>query len=228
MSEIKIYQVGGSVRDELLGVTSKDLDFAVEAPSFEAMKKYIEDNGGDIFQEKPEFLTIRARMPKVGPSDYVLCRKEGKYSDGRRPDSTEPGTILDDLSRRDFTMNAIAKCPDGTLYDPFGGQEDIMNRLIRCVGSTLERFTEDSLRILRAIRFSITKDFDLDDEILSILDIDCVLNKLNSVSPDRIREELHKCFAHDTIATLWFFERFQHLKYVVFNKMWLKPTTEET
>ena len=109
-----IYQVGGSLRDECLGRPCKDFDFSVEAPSYEAMREHLVQDGYTIFLEKPEYLTIRARFPKGHPqervcADFVLCRKDGFYSDGRRPDTVEPGTIYDDLARRDFTMNAMAR-----------------------------------------------------------------------------------------------------------------------
>src|SRR6478735_1674813 len=158
----KFYQVGGCVRDSLLGVESKDIDFSVEAPSYEAMREaVIERCGGNpesIKVDKPEFATIRAIDPKLGGVDFVLCRKDGAYSDGRRPDSVEMGTLLDDLARRDFTVNAIARADDGSLIDPFNGQADLKLRLLRCVGG-VDRLREDSLRMLRAFRFAITKGF---------------------------------------------------------------------
>lgn len=125
MSSIKFYQVGGSVRDSFIGLKSKDIDYAVEAPSFDAMREAIKERGGEIFLETPQFLTIRANVPGMGACDYVLCRKDGEYVDGRRPETVTAGTILDDLARRDFTMNAIAIAEDGTILDPFDGRKDI-------------------------------------------------------------------------------------------------------
>ena len=156
MKNIKFYQVGGSVRDDLLGFPSKDIDYSVEAPSFEAMKSEIVNRGGEIFLEKPEYLTIRANVPNMGACDYVLCRKDGAYYDGRRPESVEIGTIRDDLARRDFTVNAMAINEDGELIDPHGGKVDLLHKTLRCVGNAHERFSEDYLRMLRAIRFCIT------------------------------------------------------------------------
>lgn len=225
---IKIYQVGGSIRDELLGVKSKDLDFAVEAPSFEAMEKYIVENGGQIYLSNPEFYTIRANFRGVA-ADYVLCRKDGVYTDGRRPDKVEAGTIFDDLSRRDFCCNAIAKCEDGTLYDPYGGIQDIKDKVIRCVGKACDRFMEDSLRVLRAIRFSITKNFSLDIEVVQQIHSQVIINQLRNVSQDRIREELHKCFRANTLRTLQLLEYYSALRDAIFpdgGGIWLKPTTE--
>lgn len=199
---IKFFEVGGCVRDELMGVKSKDIDFAVEAPSFEAMRQAILDRGGKIFLESPEFFTIRARDKKLGPVDFVLCRKDGVYKDGRHPESVEIGTLRDDLSRRDFTMNAIAKDEDGNFIDPFNGQADIKNRIIRCVGNAEDRFGEDALRIIRAIRFSITKNMAMDHDIVACLMKSQIVMQLRAVSTERIREELLKCFAHDTFETL--------------------------
>jgi tRNA nucleotidyltransferase (CCA-adding enzyme) len=221
---VKLYKVGGYVRDLFLGVKSKDLDYAVECPSYQHMKDYISAKG-TIFIEKPEYGTIRANINKE-VADFVLCRKDGSYSDGRRPDSVQFGTIFDDLARRDFTMNAIAMDEDSEMIDPFEGQKDIEAKIIRCVGNTKERFSEDSLRILRAIRFSITKDMTLSGEIEDALlkDLDLV-QKLKNVSKERIREELVKCFEFDTLKSLEMLEKFKEVRNMIFsNKIKLKPS----
>lgn len=225
---MKIYKVGGCIRDEIMGIVPKDIDLACEAESFEAMEQYIRDNGGKIYQSKPEFFTVRARL--FGEDrDFVLCRKESKYSDGRRPDSVEVGTIYDDLARRDFTINAMAKQEGGKLIDPFGGKKDIEAKLIRCVGNTIDRFAEDSLRIIRALRFSITKGFSLHHEIVMAFRNYWVVSKIHAVSQERIREELLKCFSHSVLTTLAVLDDFPLVKNVLFQdgKLWLKPTLEE-
>jgi tRNA nucleotidyltransferase (CCA-adding enzyme) len=225
----RFYQVGGSVRDKVLGLPSKDIDFAIEADSFEAMRTAILDREGKIFLEKPEYLTIRANVPALGACDFVLCRKDGSYYDGRRPESVEPGTILDDLARRDFTINAMAIDEEGELIDPHGGEKDLRLRYLRCVGKAQDRFTEDGLRMLRALRFKITKNllFDMDIE-LALLNEQFVGTRLFGVSVERVREELDKCFRHDTIHTLRCLEVFHPIQSVVFasGKLWLKPTLE--
>lgn len=147
---MKIYQVGGSVRDKFLDIKSNDIDFAVEANSYDIMYKYLEKNYIIVFENK-KFFTVKVRGKNGLYYDFVLCRKENSYSDGRHPDLVKMGTIIDDLARRDFTMNAIAIDDQGTIIDPFGGQDDIANKVIRCVGST-DRLLEDSLRLIRAIR----------------------------------------------------------------------------
>lgn len=144
---IHFYQVGGSVRDSLLGVQSKDIDYAVEAPSFDAMRQAIIDRGGTIFLETPQFFTIRANVPGMGACDYVLCRKDGQYRDGRHPESVEPGTIYDDLARRDFTINAMAITQNGKLLDPFHGQKHLQARILKTVGRAQDRVYLQGIQI---------------------------------------------------------------------------------
>jgi tRNA nucleotidyltransferase (CCA-adding enzyme) len=221
-----MYLVGGYVRDKILGVKSKDMDYSVVAPSFDAMRDEILRRGGDIFLEKPEYLTIRARVPELGAADFVLCRKDGAYYDGRRPENVELGTLMDDLCRRDFTMNAIAEDEDGNLIDPYGGQIDMNNGVIHCVGSSAGRFNEDYLRMLRALRFSITKKMELSEGIKMCLRSD-MARKIALVAIERVREEMLKCFHADTMRTLQLLEEFPLVKCAVFGgELWLKPTLE--
>ncbi len=203
----KYYQVGGCVRDrfinEIFGtqLKIKDIDYSVEAESYLEMKEDIISRGGQIFLENPEYFTIRANVPGFGACDYVLCRKDGVYYDGRRPDAVYQGTIYDDLARRDFTMNAIAVSEDGEVIDPFNGIDDIKAKIIRCVGSIENRMSEDSLRVLRAIRFSITKDFEIEDNLFEY-----IANHnydLSKISVERIYEELRKMFSYDTLKTIF-------------------------
>jgi len=211
---IRFFEVGGAIRDSFLGVQNKDRDFSVEAESWEAMREHIHSIASKVFLESPEHLTIRALVPTgeivrgkpvQEARDFVLCRKDGPSSDGRHPDFVEAGTIWDDLARRDFTVNAMAvDLQTGELLDPHGGRADLEARILRCVGGAEARFLEDALRILRAIRFSITKDLQMDEEILSVLheDGERWAEHLMAVSVERIREEMLKCFKHDTLATL--------------------------
>jgi tRNA nucleotidyltransferase (CCA-adding enzyme) len=201
--EYPFYKVGGCVRDEFLGITSKDIDYAVEAPSFNDMRAAILTRGGKIFLETPEHFTIRANVPNLGACDYVLCRKEGPYSDGRRPDWVTVGTLADDLARRDFRMNAIAIAEDGTVIDPHGGRGDIQIKLIRCVGDPLERFKEDKLRVFRAIRFAVEKKFDIDAQTAwAMKKVIRIGNEaFDGVSTPRIVVELGKACRADSIQT---------------------------
>jgi len=229
---VKFFKVGGSIRDKLMGIAkqSKDIDYAVEAESYESMKQAIQGRGGKIFLEKPEFWVIRAHLPGSMPADYALCRKDGQYTDGRRPDSVSAATLLEDLARRDFTINAIAESEDGVLIDPYCGEADIQAKLIRCVGSARARFEEDALRMLRAIRFKVKLGFALHDEISYALagNYPDLLAKLVSVSTERKKDELTKCFAHDTLKTLNVLDRFSIFTRHLFkdNQLWLKPTME--
>ena len=128
-NDIHFFEVGGCVRDSLLGRNTKDIDFTVVAPSFGAMRQHLLNEGFTIHVENPEFQTIRCGVPeghvlrkRTKDADFVWARHEGPYSDGRHPDWVEPGTLLDDLERRDFTVNAIARGVDGHIIDPFDGQ----------------------------------------------------------------------------------------------------------
>lgn len=211
---IKIYKVGGAVRDEILGIKSKDIDYAVEAPSWDEMKNYIASKG-KIYLESPQYFTIRAKMPELGDADYVLCRKDGEYTDGRRPDEVKIGTIMDDLARRDFTMNAIAiDTNTNEILDPFNGQKDIKDRIIKCVGNASDRMTEDSLRMLRAIRFAVTKNFIIDIDIHEILQFEYGL--ILNISEDRVREELGRAFKYDTLKTLKILNEYPNLVESIF------------
>jgi tRNA nucleotidyltransferase (CCA-adding enzyme) len=189
----KFYQVGGSVRDKVMGVKSKDIDYAVETTSFDAMREAIIQLGGKIFVETPKFFTIRALVPDYGACDYTLCRRDGVYTDGRRPDSVEIGNLASDLARRDFTMNAIALEPiTDTYIDPYQGLTDIENKLIRCVGDATQRFQEDKLRVFRAVRFVVTKDFSIENDTAFAIG---EVHDFSGVSTERIIVELEKMFA---------------------------------
>lgn len=210
MTEIKLFEVGGCVRDELLSIPSKDIDFVVIAPSFEDMVAHLKGEGFKVFLEQPEFGTIRCSVPKghalhdrTHVADFVLARKDGPSTDGRRPDFVEPGTLLDDLSRRDFTMNAIARDPfTGELIDPFDGIKDLRHGTLRFVGDPVDRIKEDGLRVLRGFRFLITKDLKAEDVTHWAIRADFAAAMLACVSVERIRDELEKMFKHDTLKAL--------------------------
>lgn len=222
------YLVGGAVRDKFLDKKSKDMDYAVEADSYAAMRQAILDRGGEIFLEQEQFLTIRAKVPNLGAADFVLCRKESHYTDGRHPEKVSIGTIQDDLARRDFTMNAIALSEEGAIIDPFGGINDIKNGVINTVGKPQERFDEDRLRILRALRFAVTLKFRIHLSLHRAIE-HIILNgdPFKGVSQERIREELYKMFRADTVQAINYIEVF-HLKTILFkDSLWLKPTFEE-
>jgi tRNA nucleotidyltransferase (CCA-adding enzyme) len=218
VEKFQFFEVGGCVRDSLLGIPSKDIDFSVVAPkgvfatadsAFLAMEAQLSEQGFQIFESRREFLTIRARVPKghalearTTVADFVLARKDGPYSDGRHPDWVKPGTLHDDLARRDFSSGAIAKAIDGSLIDPFGGVLDIRNKILRFVGNPADRIREDGLRVLRGFRFQITKGFIPDDETYAVLRSDLAVEMLACVSRERVREELNKMFMFSTLDSL--------------------------
>ena len=242
--DFKFYEVGGKIRDEIIGLNSKDVDYTV-VPSDGLLKDvqsvhsmlnilegYLKEEGFEIFLVTPDCFTIRAKFPKghkyQGVADFVMARKEVGYIQGTRTPIVITGTLEDDLTRRDFTVNAMAKDEDGNIIDLFNGVEDLKNMVLKTPLNTKVTFDDDPLRILRAIRFSITKGFSLKhlDYYINNYDYE---NKMGVVSSERIREELLKCFKHDTLKTLDMLNYFPLLKNYIFeNKlMWLKPTNEQ-
>lgn len=230
MTETKFWKVGGAVRDTFLGRKSKDIDFAVEAPSFDAMREAILAKGGKIFLETPDCFTIRAKVPELGAADFVLCRKDGPHSDGRHPDFVTVGTILDDLARRDFTMNAIALDPEsGALLDPHKGQADIADKLIRCVGDPFKRLNEDRLRIIRALRFMVQLGFAIHGHTASAIEAIIRVEgdkTFEAISTNRIRDELFKMFSVDTCQSITLLKHFNIITLLRLRGIWLKPTVE--
>jgi tRNA nucleotidyltransferase/poly(A) polymerase len=235
-----MYLVGGAVRDYIMNQDKipKDFDFSVEADSYEDMRQWLLSNNFEIFTEKEEFFTIRARRREAwtfasfnlehNTYDFVLARKDASYRDGRRPDSVSKGTIFDDLARRDFTMNAIAIDKFGKFIDPFDGIRDIESTTIRLVGG-IERLYEDGLRILRALRFSVTLDFIFDVELERALRDRDITRYLEGVSLERINDELYKAFSADTPFTLELLEMFPHISNYIFKEtdLWLIPTMKK-
>lgn len=252
IGDFKFYEVGGKIRDELLGLTNKDVDY-VAVPTeavyskihpceaqlsparlmFKALKSYLEEQKFEIFLVTPECYTIRAKFPEgykyQGVADFVMARKEVGYVPGTRTPIVEPGNLYDDLSRRDFTVNAMAKDPDtGEIIDYFGGIHDLECKVLRTPLNPIETFDDDPLRILRGVRFAITKHFDLEDSEWEAISTYDYINKMSVVSEERIREELIKCFKHDTIMTLWYLNQLPRLRDYIFThtNLWLKPTNE--
>jgi tRNA nucleotidyltransferase/poly(A) polymerase len=242
--DFKFYEVGGKIRDEILGLQSKDVDY-VAVPSdgllidvssahdmFVILETYLKKEGFEIFLSTPDCFTVRAKFPKdhkyQGVADFVMARKEIGYVEGTRTPIVVPGTLKDDLERRDFTVNAMAKDENGKIIDLFDGMNDLKRMVLITPLPPKQTFNDDPLRILRAVRFAITKGFSLKflDYFINNYDYE---NKMGVVSTDRIREELHKCFKHDTMGTLDMLNDYPTLKRYIFeNKlMWLKPTNEQ-
>lgn len=224
---IRFYRVGGCVRDALMGIKPDDIDYACDAPSFEAMRADLLAHGAKLLVENPEHLRIKAKLASGEVADFVPFRKDGTYSDGRRPDSVEIGTLESDLARRDFTMNAIAEdCKDGTLIDPHGGRDDIKFKIIKCVGNADERMAEDLIRPFRAIRFAVQKGFTIHEATYNAI-IRIAPSKFSGVSTERITGELFKMFRVDSFDSFHLlFEKFPNLGEVVRERgvIWFKPT----
>jgi len=244
MSLFKFYEVGGKIRDEILGLQSKDVDY-VAVPSdtllgkyksahemFLVLGKYLLSEKFEIFLSTPDCFTIRAKFPKdhkyQGVADFVMARKEIGYVEGTRTPIVVPGTLRDDLERRDFTVNAMAKGEDGVIIDLFDGMSDLKKMVLSTPLPTKQTFDDDPLRIIRAIRFAITKGFSL-KHIGYYINNYNYESKMGVVSSERIREELLKCFKHDTMLTLDMLNDYPTLqRYIFENKlMWLKPTMEQ-
>lgn len=123
----------------------------------------------------------------------------------------------------------MAKAEDGTLLDPFNGQQDLQTKTLRCVGNATERLQEDALRILRAFRFRITKGFDFHESLEKALHNPELYELLSTVSNDRKRDELHQMMNHDTVQTIRILSCYpDELLHAIFkDNLWLKPTTEK-
>ncbi len=181
------YLVGGCVRDLILGRTPKDWDITTDA-----IPEKIQEIFPESFYENT-FGTVGVKTesedPRLAVIEVTPYRKEGTYSDSRRPDSVEFGVSLDeDLDRRDFTVNAIAyRLKTETLVDNHNGQEDMKKRLIRAVGQPRIRFAEDALRMMRAIRLSAELQFAIESETASA--IYETADNLGKIAKERIRDE---------------------------------------
>lgn len=183
------YVVGGCVRDSLLGKEPHDWDISTSATPDE-VKLYLFRHGIRSIDTGLKHGTVTAYISQLEQYEITTFRSDGVYSDGRHPDCVEfVGSVIQDLSRRDFTINAMAYNTAG-MVDPFHGQADLERGVINCVGNPDERFSEDALRILRALRFSSVYRFRIGEE--TARSIHQNRNKLLMVSAERIQMELCK------------------------------------
>jgi tRNA nucleotidyltransferase/poly(A) polymerase len=199
---------------------------------FVVLESYLLNQGFQIFLSTPNCYTIRAKFPKEhkyeGVADFVMARKEIGYITGTRTPIVKPGTLYDDLERRDFTLNALAKDEDGTIIDFFGGIGDLKAGVLKTPLDCSITFNDDPLRILRAIRFAITKGFQIPEEMAEVIAHYDYEVYMAVVSEERIREELFKCFKHDSYETIQMLWNFQFLlEYIFRTNIWLKPTIEQ-
>lgn len=202
------YAVGGSVRDYLMDKNTRGWDFTTSATPEEIQRLFPDsfyDNafgtvGVKIYEDKGQSSVVGDQLSEqaehrqpVDIYEITTYRTEGRYSDNRHPDEVTWGkTIEEDLSRRDFTINAIAW--DGETYiDPYGGREDIKNKTIKAVGDAKERFREDALRMMRAVRIASQLGFMIEENTASAISQQSAL--LTHISAERIRDELLKIMA---------------------------------
>jgi poly(A) polymerase len=188
----ELYLVGGSVRDKLLRRPSPDLDFATSAtpPETEAilMEPWQHGTHVAIYKIGEKFGTIGAVID--GRRVEITTYRGESYQDSRKPDVEFISSLREDLARRDFTINSMAMSVDGKIVDPFGGKSDLVGRYIRAVGSPAERFREDPLRMLRAVRFACQLGFEIERDTYAAMIRSA--RSLGKISWERRAEEMNK------------------------------------
>jgi len=241
-----IYKVGGCVRDKILGVETKDIDFTFvcqESDTVDSgwneMRTTLQNDGFEIFLETPEMFTIRAKFPPGHKysglvADFVMARKEIGYIEGTRRPVLELGTLEDDLIRRDFTLNSLAETEDGEIIDLFGGISALEAGVLITPRDPMITLMDDPLRILRALRFSVTKGFDISESLWNAMGQPDILEKLKTtVSGERIREEIMKMMQADTVKSIGILHdvdsyHIPGFMELIFSRgLWLKPTFEK-
>ena len=181
---IKLFEVGGCVRDEILGIHTNDIDFTVviDKPGEDLsvdegwlfMRHFLVTEGFKIFLETKDCFTIRAMFPKEHKheglvADFVMARKELGVISGTRKPILKLGTLEDDLTRRDFTLNALCKNDDGSIIDLFNGQKDLQDKVLRTPLDPMITLMDDPLRLLRGLRFAVTKGFKLEHSLFTAM-----------------------------------------------------------
>lgn len=186
------YIVGGCVRDKLLGIEPHDYDITTSAKPDE-IKRVFKDYKTILVGE--EFGTVGILLNEV-LYEVTTFRIDGAYLDNRKPESvTFSDNLIEDLKRRDFTINAMAIDSKGKLFDPFNGKDDLENKIIRAVGNPVERLREDALRMMRAIRFAGRFGFFIEAELFDAISLESGL--LKNIAPERIFDEFSKMITSD-------------------------------
>ncbi|WP_432627044.1 CCA tRNA nucleotidyltransferase [Brotaphodocola sp.] len=184
------YAVGGCVRDTLLDRKPGDWDITTSARPQQVKELFRRTIDTGI-----QHGTVTVMMDRIG-YEVTTYRIDGEYEDGRHPKQVEfTSSLIEDLKRRDFTINAMAYSHETGIVDEFGGVEDLKAKTIRCVGDPMERFTEDALRILRAIRFSAQLDFSIEEQTWNAIRV--IAPNIAKVSKERIQVELTKLLLSD-------------------------------
>lgn len=191
------YAVGGCVRDSLLGKAPQDWDICTSALPEQTLRCF---ESYATLQVGKKHGTITVLLQDV-PYEITTYRVEGRYSDARRPDSVAyVRDLKQDLLRRDFTINAMAYHPSRGLVDYFGGQADLQNGLVRCVGNAYARFSEDALRILRALRFAACLGFEIQPQTGKAAH--ALKDNLLRIAPERIRNELNRILCGQAVLDI--------------------------
>lgn len=215
--EYQAYMVGGCVRDMLLKRKPNDWDVTTSATPEEIKKVF--DGKLKIIDTGLKHGTVTLMMDYAMDNSNIFSvevttfRVDGEYSDNRRPDKVEFTTsLVEDLSRRDFTCNAIAFNKKEGIIDPFFGTSDVYSKIIKCVGNPHERFKEDALRMLRALRFKAQLGFSLDSFTWKAIHDNYDLIK--NVSVERITQEINKILLSDPLE-IYSVDYFGLLKYTI-------------
>ncbi|MGN0532120.1 MAG: CCA tRNA nucleotidyltransferase [Eubacterium sp.] len=193
------YAVGGCVRDYLMGRECGDIDITTSATP-QQVESVLNSNGIRYVETGIKHGTVTA-IVSCEPYEITTFRTDGDYADNRHPDNVSFVTIIeDDLSRRDFTINAMAYNDNVGVVDIFGGREDLESHLIRCVGDADTRFKEDALRIMRALRFASVLGFDIESDTAAVI----LDNKelLQNIAAERVFVELKKLLVGQNVEAV--------------------------
>lgn len=202
------YIVGGYVRDLLLGIESNDIDVCTNARVKDLLKIF-----GRMVISSNEYGAVKLSSDNFR-FEITTYRRDLKYNGNRRALEVEyVDNLIDDINRRDFTMNTLCMSKDGRIIDLLNGKEDINNRIVRCVGKVNERLEEDPLRMLRAVRFASTLGFRIDKDLYKGLKNNKEL--LTQLSSDRIKEELTKILSNkNALVGLQMLKELGFLEYI--------------
>ncbi len=209
-SGFSAFLAGGAVRDILLGINPADYDVTTSAAPNEIKRVF---NGFKQYNIGEKYGTVTVEVNNI-PFEITTFRKETGYADNRHPDVLFTKSEKQDVLRRDFTVNALLMDKDGNIYDYVGGKDDIKNKILRTVGKPHDRFFEDPLRILRAVRFSAS--FNLTPENETLKAVKELAGSLTKISRERITEEMLKTVQGDI---LWAQSTFPEVFTAVFGEL---------
>ena len=202
------YIVGGYVRDHILGIESTDIDICTNAKVKDILDIFNDVNASSNEYGAVKIITNKAKI------DITTYRRDLRYNGSRRKVEMEyVDNLIDDIQRRDFTMNTLCMSKEGNIIDVLGGRKDIEDKIVRCVGDINERINEDPLRMLRAVRFATVLDFKIEENLYEELKKNKEL--LETLSMERIKEELTKILIHkNAIKGLDYLRRLGFLPYL--------------